>query len=320
MPETPEIKHLHKENEDLGLGEKVIQENQSRFVNPDGSFNVYRKGMFERGAFSPYHAILNKSWTAFYAYILGAYALANFIFSGLYILAGRGALSEVLPMGPLGRFGEIFFFSIQILTTLGSSSIHPVTVLAKTVFALEAMTGILGFSVGAGLIFARLSNPATKIIFSRQAVVAPYKEGSAFMMRMINGRSNELVEMSATLTLAMTDPDGKRAFHQLPLERSTVLVFPLNWTIVHAITKESPLYGLTADDLARSQAEFLVGVTGNDQDLSKRVYARHSYLFNEVVFGAKFSNIIERSSNGTVVVDPKRIHEIEQAALPGSSR
>src|ERR1700685_3450479 len=132
----PEIKEIPKENEDLGLGEKVIQESQSRFVNPDGSFNVYRKGMFERGAFSPYHAILNKSWAAFYAYILAAYALANLIFTGLYLLSGPGALSEALPVGPIGRFGEIFFFSIQILTTLGSSSIHPVTVLAKTVFAL----------------------------------------------------------------------------------------------------------------------------------------------------------------------------------------
>ena len=56
--------------EDLGLGGKVIQENRTRFVNPDGTFNVHRKGAFERGSFSPYHAILKASWTRFFFGVL----------------------------------------------------------------------------------------------------------------------------------------------------------------------------------------------------------------------------------------------------------
>lgn len=299
-------------NEDLGLGSKVIQENQSRFINNDGSFNVHRKGVLERGSFSPYHAALNRTWTSFFFSLLGLYAVVNFIFTALYFMAGPMAFSQTLPADLTGRFGELFFFSIQVLTTLGSSPIHPMTALTKTIFALEAMTGLLGFSVGAGLIFARFSNPPVKIIFSKKAVIAPFNDITAFMFRIINGRSNELVDMSAAVTLSMIEQSGRRVFHQLPLERNKVLVFPLHWTIVHPITKDSPLFGLTENDLARAHAEFLITVSGTDQDLSKQIYARHSYLYDEVVSGAKFGNIIERTADGTVVVDPKRIHEIEQ--------
>ena len=298
-------------NEDLGLGARVIQENRSRFLNPDGTFNVRRKGMFERGAFSPYHAMLNMSWLKFYSYLVGIYATANCLFTGLYFLAGSHAFSSALPEG-LERFGDLFFYSIQIITTLGSTALQPATILTKTIFAFEAMTGMIGFAVAAGLMFARFSNPAVRIIFSNRAIVAPYKEGTAFMFRIINGRSNELIDANATVTLAMTEKDGKRSFHQLPLERNTVLVFPLNWTIVHPIMKGSPLYGVSAEDLAHAHAEFLIAITAIDQDLSKKVYARHSYLYDEVVVGAKFANIIERTSDGTVIVDPGRIHEIEK--------
>ena|SRR5258708_4195555 len=252
---------INKPNEDLGLGAKVIQENQSRFINSDGSFNVHRKGVFERGAFSPYHAILNISWPRFYAYILITYVFANLIFTSLYLLAGPGAFVDISHSGVATRFGELFFYSIQIITTLGSNAIQPTTIFAKSIMALEAVTGMLGFAVGAGLIFARLSNPATKIIFSKKAIIAPYRGGTAFMFRIINGRSNELIEASATVTLTVTDKNGKRDFRQVSLERSTVLVFPLNWTVVYPIMQDSPIYGMSAQELADVHVEFLISIT-----------------------------------------------------------
>jgi len=304
------------QQEDLGLGARVIEENRSRFLNPDGSFNVYRKGMFDRGAFSPYHAMLNLSWKRFFFYVIIIYLFVNAVFSLLYLAAGPAAFSGFAALTAWGRFRELFFYSIQIITTLGSNALTPATLLSKTIFAFEAMSGMLGFAVAAGLMFARLSNPAVNIIFSRRAVIAPYGNITGFMFRIVNGRSNELVEVEATITVAKTESDGKRSFHQLPLERSKVLVFPLNWTIVHPITKESPLYGMSAGDLEMGRVEFLASITAIDQDLSKKVYARHSYIYSEISVGAKFINILESNNEGSVVIDPARIHEIEEVKLP----
>ncbi len=298
--------------DDLGLGAKVIQENRTRFLNKDGSFNVHRKGMFERGAFSPYHAILSASWPRFFIGVLGYYFFVNVLFTFLYLFAGTRAFPDLSNLTIAHRFGQLFFYSIQVITTLGSSPLHPVTTGSQILLAIEAMVGLFGFAVGASLLFARFSNPATKILFSEKAVIAPYQGITGFMFRMINGRSNELITMTTTITLAMNGVDGKRIVSQLPLERDKVLVFPLNWTVVHPIDENSPLYGLTFDDLNKRQAEFLVSVNGIDQDLSKTIYARTSYKDGEVIVGAKFSNMLEQTPDGTIVADPTKVGEIEK--------
>lgn len=298
-------------SQDLGLGDRVAQENRTRFLNSDGSFNVHRKGIFEHGSFSPYHAILNMSWPQFFALILGSYLFVNSIFTFLYFLCGAGAFPTIQSLGFFQKIGEVFFFSVNVLTTIGASALQPANLLAKGLLSLEAMTGLLGFALAAGIIFARFSNPAVKILFSSRAVIAPYKDITAFMVRVVNIRSNELIDVNATVTLAMADENGRRGFHRLALERDGILVFPLNWTIVHPITEESPLYNLTEKELAERQPEFLIALSAVDQDLSKTVYARHSYVAGEIVVGRRFANILERMDDGTVVVDPVRIHEIE---------
>jgi inward rectifier potassium channel len=299
-------------NSDLGLGDRVIQENRTRFLNQDGSFNVRRKGIFEHGSFSLYHAILNMSWTRFITFLAVSYILASAAFTGLYLLCGSTAFAAIQNFGILERAREIFFFSVHVITTIGESSLNPSSLMAKALLSLESMIGLIGLAVIAGLMFARFSNPAVRILFSRHAVIAPYKDITGFMVRIVNGRSNELINLTATITLSMADKDGKRTFQQLDLERDNILVFPLSWTIVHPITKESPLYGLNAEELAKRSPEFLIAISAVDQDLAKTVYARHSYIASEVESGARFANILERMDDGTLIVDPRRIHEIEK--------
>jgi inward rectifier potassium channel len=301
-----------KQSQDLGLGSKVVQSQKKRYVNRDGSFNVYRKGVFNRGAFSLYHAVLEISWPTFYAAIFGLFVIANAIFAILYLLTGLQAFPDLANLAAGRRLGELFLFSVQILTTLGASPIHPVNTLAKIILDLESTAGLLGFALATGMIFARFSNPPTNIIFSDKAVIAPYNGITGFMFRIINGRNNELIEVGATVTLAVMDESGQRDFHQLTLERDKVMVFPLNWTIVHPIDPLSPIYGMSADDLAHINAEFTVFITAMDKDLSKRVYARFSYLYEEVVVGAQFATMIEQTPDGRVAANPDLLHEIEK--------
>lgn len=296
-------------NADLGFGAEVIAQSRTRFINKDGSFNVHRKGVFDRGSFSPYHAVLSASWLRFYLGVLAYYVVINFIFSALYFASGKHSFPEIANLEPLQRFGQLFFYSVQVITTLGSSPLVPNSTLAYILLSVEAMVGMLGFAVGASLMFARFSNPSVKILFSNNAVMAPYNGEKGLMIRIINGRSNELVDVRAVLTLAMDDKFGKRQFTKLNLEREMVLVFPLNWTIVHPIDETSPIYNKTPKDLEKAHAEFLLAITAVDQDLSKQIYARMSYLYNEVLDNVKFANILEKTSSGTVVVDPARINE-----------
>jgi inward rectifier potassium channel len=80
----------------------------------------------------------------------------------------------------------------------------------------------------------------------------------------------------------------ERKFDVLTLERDSVLLFPLTWTIVHPIDEASPLYGKSAQELERLQIEIMILVKGFDETFSQIVHSRYSYRADEIVWGAKF--------------------------------
>src|SRR5262249_3235644 len=159
----------------------------------------------------------------------------------------------------------------------------------------------LGVTLATGILFARFSRPTARILFSKQAVMAPFRDGQAWMFRITNARSNQLIELSATVMYAQfEESEGQpiRRFYPLPLELSKVTFFSLSWTIVHPINEDSPLYGLTEADLRARDAEFLILLTGTDETFSQIVNARSSYKFDEVVWGAKFASIYNKPRPG----------------------
>src|SRR5207302_1316528 len=121
-------------------------------------------------------------------------------------------------------------------------------VAANALATLEALCGLMGFAIITGLLVARASRPSARIGFSRNALIAPYQDGTALMFRVANERSNNLMEMQASAMMMTVDrSSGKpeRKFQFLTLERNTVLLFPLTWTIVHPIDRDSPLFAKT---------------------------------------------------------------------------
>jgi inward rectifier potassium channel len=184
---------------------------------------------------------------------------------------------------------------------------------ANVLMTIESITGLLGLAVATGLVFARFARPHAKILFSRNAVVAPYHGMTALEFRIANARTNQLIDVHASVLLSrMEEGHGglKRKFHQLSLERQQVMFFPLHWVVVHPIAESSPLYGVTKQDFLDSDAEILILLTGFDETFSQTVHSRSSYKGTEVVWGAKFGNIFDDSMNGTIKVDLRKIHDI----------
>jgi inward rectifier potassium channel len=155
------IKKLkNKLDEDLGFGSQVIQENKLRFINKDGSLNVRKKHASFGPNSSLYHAVINTTWPRFFMVVVVIYFATNSIFTLLYLTAGTEAFPTIANLNVFSRAEELFFYSIQILTTLGSSPIQPKNLMSHILLSMEAMIGMIGFSLGAGLIFARFSHPS----------------------------------------------------------------------------------------------------------------------------------------------------------------
>src|SRR4029077_16404303 len=91
------------------------------------------------------------------------------------------------------------------------------------------------------------------------------------------------------MTVEGDGPESKRIYNVLKLERPSVYFFPLTWTIVHPIDRDSPFHGKTAADLEKLQAEVLILIKGFDDPFSQTVHSRYSYRYDEITWGAHFT-------------------------------
>lgn len=266
--------------------------------------------------FGLYHYLLTTTWPRFIGLVALTYLLVNALFATLYTALGPGALKGGVATDTLARFLENFFFSVHTLATIGYGNIVPVSLPANLLDFTESLVGLLGVSIVAGVVFARVSRPVAGIRFSDRAVVGPYRGGAGLMFRLANVRRNELIRIQIEVNLSMRKPDGTRTFHALDLERKEVVFMPTSWTVVHPIVSGSPLSGLDEAAFAATQPEVFALLTATEEVFSQVVHARFSYAGPEIAWGARFAPIL-RYHGEVATVDLGRLSETEPVTLPG---
>ena len=303
---------------DLGFGAVVSRESRKRLLNRDGSFNVIREGLSLLDTLAPYHLLLSISWSGFLAVVAALYLVVNVVFALAYLACGPTALEGPGSQMLGGRFSQAFFFSVQSFATIGYGQIGPNGLAANVIVTIEALVGLMYQALATGLLFARFARPTAAIVFSQQAIVAPYAGIQALEFRIANQRRrNEIIELEAQVLYTAFESDGTgrlvRRYRLLPLERNKVTFFPLTWTIVHPIDDNSPLAGKTRDDLEQAQAEILVLLTGVDETYEQTVHARTSYRADEIIWNAKFRPVFRGESPSQLLsVDVSRLNDVEK--------
>ena len=306
--------------DDLGFGAVVGAQSNRRLLNRDGSFNVRRRGLSWAESHSLYHTAINQRWPRFLWSCAGMYLAINALFALLYLLCGVDALVGVGPAAMGGALGRAFFFSVETFATIGYGEISPVGIPAHVVMVFEALVALMSQALITGLLFSRFSRPTAALRFSSNMLIAPFNGGRALMFRIANTRSSQLIDVQARVSCSYMLPGAAgagRTYMQLALERSLVALFPLAWTIVHPITPESPLWGLTADDLRVGQYEMLVMITAVEETFAQPVHTRLSYVADEIVWGGKFRNIFNPpDADGMLSVEVNRLDEFDRVSLP----
>jgi len=299
---------IHRLNEykNSGFGNRPDHQ-PDRLLNQDGSLNVKKTGLGFFDHFSVFHFLVTTNWFTFNMLIISSYILINIVFGVIYWVVGIEEIG-IRHDKSLEDLLESIYFSAQTFSTVGYGRANPGSHMANFIAFSEMLVGMMYLALAAGLLFARFSRPVAKIIFSKKAVIAPYRDGTAFMFRLSNAKANLLLEVEVKLLLVMNKfENGKevRKFYDLPLEMDKINMLALSWTVVHPIDENSPLDQVKEKELAASKAEFMVLIKGLNNTLSQQVHARTSYKPENMEWGAKFSPIFSDNKGKTVIAMDK---------------
>lgn len=292
-------------NNDTGLGNNYTTHG-NRFVLRNGTFNIKRKGKKRWQWFSLYHAMLNFPVWQFLLLVLAFFICINLLFTLIYLAIGFHEFTGFVPEDAWGRTKELFYFSMSTYTTVGYGRVNPVGDMASMVAGIEAMSGFLSFAWATGMLYGRFVRPRANLRFSKKALIAPYKNITGLMFRFVTLKEKHtLTNVQVKVNVAMKAPEaegGQYRFFDLPLERSHIDNLPMNFTVVHPIDEQSPLYGMQPDDYAAADVEIFVLINAFDDVYSATVQQRTSYVYEELQHGVKFVPMYHESNDGSTTI------------------
>jgi inward rectifier potassium channel len=312
------MNRIKSKNEELGFGTKA-QDINTRFINRDGSFNVNRIEISRWKSWGIYHALVSMSWRKFNLIVFIYFMSINLLFACVYYFIGVEQLQGVSALNESGKFWEAFFFSTQTFSTVGFGRISPLGHWASIVAAIESLFGLLGFALATGLLYGRFSRPVARMLYSDNAIIAPFKEGKAFQFRIANQmRNSQISDLHCKVSVAKLELENGnyvRRFRPLELEINNIMFFPMTWTINHPIDENSPLCGLNEEDFKNSDAEFLISLSGFDSNFSQTVSTSYSYKWQELIYGAKWQSVFVTDSNGAVTQDLNKLSKYDKLSF-----
>ena len=300
------FKKIRQNSKEFGFGQQSSGKSQ-RIINRDGSFNVQRSGLAVWEKFSIYHWLTHCSIPVFVLLLMIGYFSSSAFFALIYtFVLGTGQFHGIKTHSVLSNYFELFFFSSQTFATVGYGRINPATNTASFVAALDAFSGVTYFAIVTGLIYGRFSKPLTKVIFSDNAVVAPYNDGKAFMFRLANKLNHQLLNAEVRIIASIiADVNGEqlRQFFELELERKSIVFFSTSWTLVHPIDEKSPFFGFSREDLFLAEPEIMIQFKVYDEAYSQDTFTNSSYRKEEIVWNARFEKMLTITDDGRNMIN-----------------
>jgi inward rectifier potassium channel len=255
-----------------------------------------------------YHNAMTVTWPAFFGSLAAIFVLFNLLFAEIYNL-GVAPIANAKP----GSFSDLFFFSVETTSTVGYGDMHPQTMYGHMVATVENFFGLVSLAVMTGLVFSRFSRPRARLIFANNPVITIHNGAPTLMLRVANARNNFISDASAKLWIirGVTSAEGRRSVTFLPmqLERSDNPVFALSWTLFHKIDADSPLHGMSAEDLVASDMNFALTINGLDETSAQVVHSRNRYSAQDLRVGHEFVDIIHVDEEGMRHMDYAKIHD-----------
>ena len=277
-----------------------------------GKRAVYTAGLKPSLWNDVYHVAMTASLPVFVAGIAGAFGLINAVFATLYWVSPNAIANSA------GDYENLFYFSVETVTTVGYGELFPQTRYGHVVVSAEVFTGLFFSATMLGLIFARMSRPRARLLFASAIAIGPHEGARTLAVRVANARLNILSSANARLWVLLSERTAEgarfRRYVELRLLRSENPTFALSWTILHPIDDVSPLFGRSGDDLIREDALFVLNITGHDESSGQAVQARETYLSCDLRWDHRYVDVLSTTEDGVTVLDYARFNDVEPIA------
>ncbi|XP_062990350.1 ATP-sensitive inward rectifier potassium channel 8 [Elgaria multicarinata webbii] len=344
IPEEYVLARIAAEN----LGKPRIRDRprKARFIAKNGACNLAHKNIREQGRFLQdiFTTLVDLKWRHTLVIFTMSFLCSWLFFAMMWWLVAfaHGDMDkpcttneDVSKWKPcvtcIRSFASAFLFSIEVQVTIGFGGrmMTEQCFVAISVLILQNIVGLIINAVMLGCIFmktAQAHRRAETLIFSRNAVIAVRNGRLCFMFRVGDLRKSMIISASVRIQVVRktTTPEGEIIpIHQLdvpvdnPIESNNVfLVAPL--IISHIIDKRSPLYEISANDLATQDLEIIVILEGVVETTGITTQARTSYISEEILWGHRFVPIVTEEE-GTYAVDYSKFGNTSKVAAPRCS-
>lgn len=253
-----------------------------------------------------YFNFVTSSWPMIFLVFFLFYIVSNLIFAALYMFSS-GSISGAME----GSFLDAFFFSAQTMSTIGYGGLSPSGVYSNFLVVIESAVGVIMIATFTGLIFAKLSKPHAKVLFSKNLLRSLDNDAEVLTFRMGNARGNDIMEakvsVSALFDVVSLEGQNIRKIEDLKLRRSKSPFFRMTWSIFHEIDEDSPIRKYKEEDLRG----ILVTMTGHDGTYSDTIYSRHLYDPADIIRGKYFVDIMHDLPDGRMMIDYNKFHELK---------
>jgi len=280
------------------------------FTRRTGAPEIEIRGARTSVAGDWFHLMLRAPWWADLLAIASGFLIVNVFFAFAYSLVGGIAGARE------GSFGDLFFFSVQTMATIGYGSMYPQSTAAHLLTTGEALVGILVIAVSTGIVFSKFSVIRARVRFASVGVITPMNGVPTLMFRVGHERSSRVIDAMIRVVLTRTErtTEGVHMYrmYDLKLERERAPALSRSWTILHTITPESPLYRATPATATTDELEFIVSLNGIDETSGQTLHAGRTYdVEKDVRWGHRYADMVSPRPSGGFVVEMHKFDEVQ---------
>lgn len=257
-----------------------------------------------------YHLMLRAPWWFDLVVIAGGILIVNLLFACAYVVVGGVAGAH--------SFSDLFFFSVQTMGTIGYGSMYPQSFGAHVLTTGEAIAGVFVVALATGLLFSKFSMLRARVRFATKAVICPMNGTPTLMLRIGHERSSQVINalIHAVLSRSEVTDEGVPMYrmYDLVLVRDRAPALSRAWTVMHKITNDSPLFGMTAASMAELEGELLLTLSGVDETSGQMLHARHTYEDKDILWNERHADMLSRLPDGRLLLDMDQFDRTTPAA------